>query len=231
MSPATWIRRHPVQASVFSFLFMSFPPWAEAIWALFSSKPIVPTLWSKLFGDSVVPPFSALWITIPLGLLMLSLIFREARKTKAGKARLGQPTIQPKVIPVKYGKANQHELGNEGLFLKNLGEPAVDIVVHPFELGARTVTFSGPEVPYLDTGDTRFLAVAVETQPHSFSTDLFSPFRDWQREVGDLSREATGRVTYKDVHGYTYETIYQIGVDVLNSDGGMVVRFVGSKKS
>ena len=60
---------------------------------------------------------------------------------------------------------------------------------------------------------------------------LFHPFRAWQQNIGDLSREATGRVTYKDVHGCTYETIYQIGVDVLNSDGGMVVRFVGSKKS
>ena len=61
---------------------------------------------------------------------MLSLIFWEARKTKAGKAGLGQPTIQPKVIPIKYGEGNQHELGNEGLFLKNVGEPAVDVVVH-----------------------------------------------------------------------------------------------------
>ena len=138
---------------------------------------------------------------------------------------------QPKVIPVKYGEANQHELGNKGLLLKNVGEPAVEVVVHPFKLGARTVMFSGREVSCLDTGDTCFLAVAVEIQPRSFSTDLFDPFRDWQREVGDMSCEATGRVTYKDVHGCTYETTYQIGVDVLNSDGGMVVRFVGSKKS
>ena len=138
---------------------------------------------------------------------------------------------QPKVIPVKYGEANQHELGNEGLFLKNLGEPAVDIVVHPFKLGPRTITFSGPEVPYLDTGDTHFLAVDVEGPSRNHSMTLFHPFRAWQQDIGDLTREATGRVTYKDVHGGAYETTYQMGVDVLNRDGSMVVRFMGSKKS
>ena len=187
-----------------------------------------------------MPEFSALWITIPLGLLMLGYVCWDVIKTKAGQAGCDQPSqgvarsglSKPQVIPFKYGKANQHESGGyEGLFLKNLGEPAIDVVAHPVELGARKVTFSGPEIPYLGTDDTRFLAVDVEGPLGNHSTTLFHPFRAWQQDIGDWTRETTGRLTYKDTHGGTYETTYELGVDILNTDGSMVVRFVRVKKS
>ena len=152
-------------------------------------------------------------------------------KEKGVRVLQGSPEhAQPRVIPVKYGRANQNELGGyEGLFLENLGEPAVDVVVHPVEFGARKVTFPGPEIPYLGTGDTRFLAVDVEGPPGHHSMTLFHPFRAWQQDIGDWTRETTGRVTHKDTHGGTHETTYELGVDIRNSDGSMVVRYVGSK--
>ena len=72
-----WLRKHPYWAgllAVVSVVLISLPQWAEAVWALFSSRPLVPTLIDKAnaIGAS---DFSAYWITTPLGLLILTAIF------------------------------------------------------------------------------------------------------------------------------------------------------------
>ena len=155
-------------------------------------------------------------------------------KEKCVRVLQGAPEhAQPRVIPIRYGRENQHEKGGyEGLFFENHGEPAIDVVAHPVELGARTVTFSGPEIPYLGTGRHALsrrrrgrTARAPRHEPLSFVPGVATGH--WR--LGPARQP--GRLTYKDTHGSTYETTYELGVDILNSDGSMVVRFVRVNKS
>ena len=94
-------------ATILCFLFISLPKWAGAIWALFSAQPLIPVLWAKL-GNPLMPTFSALWITIPLGLIVLGLIFWQTRKN-----RVNQLKVKPHVIPTKYDKAGADKTGIE----------------------------------------------------------------------------------------------------------------------
>ena len=127
------------------------------------------------------------------------------------------------LIPVRYGRNGLEE----GLFVKNVGEkPLLDVSVDPLRLGSWTVSFIGPEITYLEAGDTCFFGIAVEGPPTPLSDGLrlFRVLRGWQN--GDWGREATGHIRYKDIGGMNRETWYRIGVDVLNRDGGIVVGVV-----
>ncbi len=81
MSKARFGERHPGWAALWVVLFMSVPQWAEWIWALYSADPLVPWM-ARAIGLSGVPEVSLtvlLWVTIPIGLVLLVLILYRSR--------------------------------------------------------------------------------------------------------------------------------------------------------
>jgi hypothetical protein len=93
------------------------------------------------------------------------------------------------------------------------------------------VKFDAPELTQLKQGDgERFWCVGVEWPPHCVQGTLFHSFREWQEEHDDLTLETVGVITYTDFAGNRYETHYRIGVDVLNTDGSMVVEFLEQRQ-
>ncbi len=81
MSKARFGERHPGWAALWVVLFMSVPQWAEWIWSLYSSDPLVPWM-ARAIGLSGVPEVSLtvlLWVTIPIGLVLLVLILYRSR--------------------------------------------------------------------------------------------------------------------------------------------------------
>ena len=81
MSKARFGERHPGWAALWVSLFMSFPQWAEWIWSLYSSDPLVPWM-ARAIGVSGVLDVSLtvlLWVTIPIGLVLLALILYRSR--------------------------------------------------------------------------------------------------------------------------------------------------------
>lgn len=176
---------------------------------------------------------------IGVGLIVLAVLWMWGKwrsdlpPASASKLTLGQPRLvaesrnEPKVIPIKYGIGScgtemvTMEDMAEGLFFKNIGGgPAFDVIAAPFQVGHPILSFVGPEVTYLEVGDTCFFRTYVEHGPGS----VFKLLRDWQTSIEDLAAEAEGRIHYKDVDGMEYETRYKIGADVLNRDSGLVVR-------
>ena len=72
-------------AIVFVLLFASFPLWFEALWPWYSSELLVPSIIGAL-GVSGLPdfPFTVLlWVTVPLGLVLL---FRILLRKRSGAA-------------------------------------------------------------------------------------------------------------------------------------------------
>jgi hypothetical protein len=70
-----WLWAHPKRAKFIGVLWVIFiflPPFASGVWALFSDKPLFLVL-SKL--GFPMPVFSIMWITGPIGLVMLFAIF------------------------------------------------------------------------------------------------------------------------------------------------------------
>ena len=132
----------------------------------------------------------------------------------------------PKVIPIQYKVTDD---GIEGLRLKNVGEGhALDVTVSPLLFGLWAVSFTGPEVTYLEENHTCFFGISVEGPPTPLTSGLrlFRVLRGWQSETEEWDREITGFVRYKDLNGVGHETIYRIGVDVLNRESGLVLRVV-----
>ena len=81
MSKARFGERHPGWVAVWVILFMFFPQWAEWIGSLYSSDPLVPWM-TRAIGVSGVPDVSLtvlLWVTIPIGLILLALILYRSR--------------------------------------------------------------------------------------------------------------------------------------------------------
>ena len=81
MSKARFGERHPGWVAVWVILFMSFPQWAEWIGSLYSSDPLVPWM-ARAIGVSGVLDVSLtvlLWVTIPIGLVLLALILYRSR--------------------------------------------------------------------------------------------------------------------------------------------------------
>jgi len=142
----------------------------------------------------------------------------------------GIPPTAPRIVPVRYGRMSRQR-AEEGLFLANLGDPARSVVAQQVRLGKQIVTFDGPEIAQLRREDgERFVDVTIERAPNDISIDLSESFRDWQQELGDLTRETVGVITYMDFEGRRYETYYRIGIDVQNRDGGMVVEFIEQRQ-
>ncbi|MCH7745461.1 MAG: hypothetical protein IIC84_05230 [Chloroflexi bacterium] len=76
-----YIRKHPRLIGIPSFIFIWLPGVVEYWWALFSDKPLVPTLIEKLDIEATTD-FSLAWFTVitaPIGLLLLSIIIYQTR--------------------------------------------------------------------------------------------------------------------------------------------------------
>jgi hypothetical protein len=140
------------------------------------------------------------------------------------------PANAPRIVPARYGRNPNKQRHTEGLFIENQGSPARSVAAVPIRLGTQNVTFQGAEVPHMKREDgERFLEAAVETAPNAFSLSVLTPFRKWQQQLDDHSRETVGTITYGDFEGRRYVTYYRLGIDVLNADTGMVVEFLAQR--
>ena len=96
MSEARYGKRHPGWVAVWVFLFMSFPQWAEWIWSFYSSDPLVPWM-ARSIGVSGLPDVSftvLLWVTIPIGLVLLALILYRSRSATLPSKEVLDVSIQ-----------------------------------------------------------------------------------------------------------------------------------------
>ena len=76
-------------AAAASFLFIFLPQWAASVWALFSNEPLAIWLTRQHFPNF---PFSPLWITGPIGTVLLIIILLSIRSDK----RKAEPvTVSP----------------------------------------------------------------------------------------------------------------------------------------
>ena len=84
-----WLRDHPVKTLIIAVLWLVFvftPAFISDVWGLFSDKPFVPSM-IELLHTAQMPQFSAYWITVPIGFLMLAIIVAllvMARRTESG---------------------------------------------------------------------------------------------------------------------------------------------------
>jgi hypothetical protein len=82
-------RRHPWLAAIAaatSFLFILIPQWAASAWTLFSNEPLPVWMAREHFPNF---PFSPLWVTGPIGTVLLIMILLSIRSDKH-KVELGQ---------------------------------------------------------------------------------------------------------------------------------------------
>lgn len=142
------------------------------------------------------------------------------RKTESESRR------KPMVVPTKGG---YDDLGYHGIFLKNNGDDAAyHITMEPLRMGDHSIRFIGPEVTYLEPGDTCFFhphaapAILLKNTPEG--SPIFRMLRGWQGTIEDWGAEAEGEIQYENVDGVKYETRYTIGADVLNRIDGLVIR-------
>jgi len=73
-----------------------FLPAVSGNWALFNSKPLVPTLAEKIAPYLSMIEFSPYFITVPIGLVMLGATIREYRRS-GGQAAIGDAQIKDTV--------------------------------------------------------------------------------------------------------------------------------------
>jgi len=105
-------------AAAASFLFIFLPQWATSAWALFSNEPLADWVARQHFPNF---PFSPLWITGPIGtvlLIMILLPIRSDKKAEPGRSdkRRAEPvTVSRKdPQPAAVAKDELNALLNEG---------------------------------------------------------------------------------------------------------------------
>ncbi len=105
-------------AAAASFLFIFLPQWATSAWALFSNEPLAVWVARQHFPNF---PFSPLWITGPIGtvlLIMILLPIRSDKKAEPGRSdkRRAEPvTVSRKdPQPAAVAKDELNALLNEG---------------------------------------------------------------------------------------------------------------------
>jgi hypothetical protein len=104
-------------AAVFCFIFL--PQWAASAWTLFSNEPLAVWVARQHFPNL---PFSPLWITGPIGTVLLLMILlsirRDKRKAEPGprdKRKAKAVTVSPKdPQPVAVAIDELNELLNQG---------------------------------------------------------------------------------------------------------------------
>jgi hypothetical protein len=117
-----WSRRHPWLAAIAaaaSFLFIFIPQWAASAWTLFSNEPLAVWVARQHFPNF---PFSPLWITGPIGTVLLIMILLSIRSDKrkvepgqSDKRRATPVAVLPKAPqPAVVAVHELNELLNEG---------------------------------------------------------------------------------------------------------------------
>ena len=96
-------------AAAGSFCFIFLPQWAASAWALFSNEPLAVWLTRQHFSNF---PFSPLWITGPIGTVILLMILLSIRRDKR---KANAVTVSPKdPQPVAVAIDELNELLNKG---------------------------------------------------------------------------------------------------------------------
>jgi hypothetical protein len=95
---------HRIIWAVVIFICADFPQWLSAVWALFSSIPLYQWIQEK---GIVIPHFSLLWITWPIGLILIGVLvlnsFKENKKSYRPDSHLEIETVQSKSkLPEKH---------------------------------------------------------------------------------------------------------------------------------
>jgi hypothetical protein len=108
------VRKHPLWWAASTFAFVSFPQWVQSIWGLWSADPLAPLIIAKLNAMDI-PTFSAYWITLPVGLVMFFLIWRETRKQAAATQIQAQADLekQRRLLHKQELKEAEINLANE----------------------------------------------------------------------------------------------------------------------
>src|SRR6266446_329826 len=89
-------QRRSIVYTIIAFVFISLPQWVQAVWGLFSNEPLIPWLRSK---GVAMPSFSLLWITWPIGLLLLALIlWNIVKQNRKHQEVVVQPLEQPEPV-------------------------------------------------------------------------------------------------------------------------------------
>jgi len=70
------------------FVLADFPQWLASVWSLFCNKPLYQWLQDK---GIAIPSFSLLWITWPIGLILLGILVRNSIKENK------KPAEKPKI--------------------------------------------------------------------------------------------------------------------------------------
>ena len=96
-------------AAAASFLFIFLPQWATSAWALFSNEPLTVWVARQQFPNF---PFSPLWITGPIGTVLLIMILLSIRsdKRRAEPVTVSRKDPQPAAV----AKDELNALLNEG---------------------------------------------------------------------------------------------------------------------
>jgi hypothetical protein len=96
-------------AAAGSFCFIFLPQWAASAWALFSNEPLAVWVARQHFPNF---PFSPLWITGPIGTVILLMILLSIRRDKR---KANAVTVSPKdPQPVAVAIDELNELLNKG---------------------------------------------------------------------------------------------------------------------
>ena len=113
-----------------------------------------------------------------------------------------------------------------GLVVENVGEViAYDISIDPIQIGPRTISFSGPEVPTLDTQCRCFFRIDTSGPPvMDVQGDYIAALiRNWKTET-DNETDPKGCIRYRATpSGLKKRAVFEIGIDVL-ARNGIVVR-------
>jgi hypothetical protein len=96
-------------AAAASFLFIFLPQWATSAWALFSNEPVAVWVARQHFPNF---PFSPLWITGPIGTVLLIMILLSIRSDKRRAEPVTVSRRDPQ--PAAVAKDELNALLNEG---------------------------------------------------------------------------------------------------------------------
>ncbi len=172
MSKARFGERHPGWAALWVVLFMSSPLWAERIWSLYSSDPLVPWM-ARAIGVSGVLDVSLtvlLWVTTPIGLVLLALILYRSRSgTRLSKdvlnvsIQIGKPLYVKRVDLVQgEGKSPYWMLVLSDAVVRNRTKPRMSLM---FELHCKLKDGTPCEIPERSDLDA---FIKTPESPHQF---------------------------------------------------------------
>lgn len=106
---------------------------------------------------------------------------------------------------------------------------AYSVVVDPISFSRFTVEFIGPLLEQLKRGTEHHVVPLVRQTGHpenAATVGLGPALRAWQDETGEVARQAVGRIRYSDHSRREFVTYYSVGIDVMNTESGIVVRFL-----